>query len=142
MFLIRWALQNSFVVLAITLGLVFLGGAVVPGIPTDVLPDFKTPVVVSFFSYPGLPTLDMEKSVTSRVERALTLAGKLDKQESRTLPGASVLKITFQPGTNASSASRAGRGYIHPSVGITLNTKSRPRGGYTLFTSMLPDVSC
>ncbi|MDA7994127.1 MAG: efflux RND transporter permease subunit, partial [Pirellulales bacterium] len=27
-----------------------------------------------------------------------------DKQESRTLPGASVLKITFQPGTNASSA--------------------------------------
>ena len=101
MFLIRWALQNSFVVLAITLGLVFLGGAVVPGIPTDVLPDFKTPVVVSFFSYPGLPTLDMEKSVTSRVERALTLAGKLDKQESRTLPGASVLKITFQPGTDA-----------------------------------------
>ena len=90
--------------LAITLGLVFLGGAVVPGIPTDVLPDFKTPVVVSFFSYPGLPTLDMEKSVTSRVERALTLAGKLDKQESRTLPGASVLKITFQPGTDASSA--------------------------------------
>ena len=104
MFLIRWALQNSFVVLAITLGLVFLGAAVVPGIPTDVLPDFKTPVVVSFFSYPGLPTLDMEKSVTSRVERALTLAGKLDKQESRTLPGASVLKITFQPGTDASSA--------------------------------------
>ena len=38
-------------------------------------------------AYPGLPTLDMEKSVTSRVERALTLAGKLDKQESRTLPG-------------------------------------------------------
>jgi multidrug efflux pump subunit AcrB len=104
MFLIRWALQNSFVVLAITLGLVFLGAAVVPGIPTDVLPDFKTPVVVSFFSYPGLPTLDMEKSVTSRVERALTLAGKLDKQESRTLPGAAVLKITFQPGTDASSA--------------------------------------
>ena len=55
MFLIRWALQNSFVVLAITLGLVFLGAAVVPGIPTDVLPDFKTPVVVSFFSLPGPP---------------------------------------------------------------------------------------
>ena len=104
MFLIRWALENRFVVLSITLGLIFLGTAVVPSIPTDVLPDFKTPVVVSFFSYPGLPTLDMEKSVTSRVERALTLAGGLDKQESRTLPGASVLKITFQPGTNPSSA--------------------------------------
>lgn len=102
--LTRWALAHPFVVLAATLGLAFLGGAVVPSIPTDVLPDFKTPVVVSFFSYPGLPTLDMEKSVTSRVERALTLAGRLARQESRTLPGASVLKITFQPGTDPSSA--------------------------------------
>lgn len=102
--LTRWALAHPFVVLAATLATAFLGAAVVPSIPTDVLPDFKTPVVVSFFSYPGLPTLDMEKSVTSRVERALTLAGRLAKQESRTLPGASVLKITFQPGTNPSSA--------------------------------------
>jgi multidrug efflux pump subunit AcrB len=102
--LTRWALSQPYVILAATLGLSFLGIAAIPSIPTDVLPDFKTPVVVSFFSYPGLPTLDMEKSVTSRVERALTLAGRLDKQESRTLPGASVLKITFQPGTNPSSA--------------------------------------
>ena len=102
--LTRWALSQPYVILATTLGLSFLGLAAIPAIPTDVLPDFKTPVVVSFFSYPGLPTLDMEKSVTSRVERALTLAGRLDKQESRTLPGASVLKITFQPGTNPSSA--------------------------------------
>lgn len=102
--LTRWALSQPYVILATTLGLSFLGLAAIPAIPTDVLPDFKTPVVVSFFSYPGLPTLDMEKSVTSRVERALTLAGRLDKQESRTLPGASVLKITFQPGTDPSSA--------------------------------------
>ncbi len=102
--LTRWALAHPFVVLAVTLATAFLGAAVVPAIPTDVLPDFKTPVVVSFFSYPGLPTLDMEKSVTARVERALTLAGRLAKQESRTLPGACVLKITFQPGTDPSSA--------------------------------------
>lgn len=102
--LTQWALRQPYVVLAITLGLSFLGIAAIPAIPTDVLPDFKTPVVISFFSYPGLPTLDMEKSVTSRVERALTLAGRLAKQESRTLPGASVLKITFQPGTDPSSA--------------------------------------
>ena len=102
--LTRWALAHPFVVLAATFATAFLGAVVVPTIPTDVLPDFKTPVVVSFFSYPGLPTLDMEKSVTSRVERALTLAGRLARQESRTLPGASVLKITFQPGTDPSSA--------------------------------------
>jgi len=42
--------------------------------------------------------------VTSRVERALPLAGHIEHQESRTLPGASVIKIFFQPGANASSA--------------------------------------
>ena len=71
MFLIRLALKNPYAVVALTLGLCLLGLAVVPLLPIDILPDFKQPVVVSFFSYPGLPTMDMEKSVSSRVERAL-----------------------------------------------------------------------
>jgi len=104
MFLVKFALKNPHAVWAAAIGLCLLGLAVVPNIPADILPDFKKPVVVSFFSYPGLPTGEMEKSVTSRVERALTLAGHIEHQESRTLPGASVIKIFFQPGANASSA--------------------------------------
>ncbi|HIM30695.1 MAG TPA: efflux RND transporter permease subunit [Planctomycetes bacterium] len=104
MFLIRFALKNPYVVLALTLGLCLLGLAVMPLFPLDILPDFKKPVVVSYFSYPGLPTGEMEKSVTSRVERALTLAGGIEHQESRTMPGASMIKIHFHPGTNPSSA--------------------------------------
>ena len=104
MFLIKFAIKNPYVVLALTLGLCLLGLAVVPLFPIDILPDFKKPVVVSYFSYPGLPTGEMEKSVTSRVERALTLAGGIEHQESRTMPGASMIKIYFHPGTNPSSA--------------------------------------
>ena len=104
MFLVRFALKNPYAVLALTLGLCILGLAVMPLFPIDILPDFKKPVVVSYFSYPGLPTGEMEKSVTSRVERALTLAGGIEHQESRTLPGASMIKIYFHPGTNPSSA--------------------------------------
>ncbi|MDM4018509.1 efflux RND transporter permease subunit [Roseiconus lacunae] len=102
--LIQFSLRNRFAVLAATIALGVLGVAVIPGITIDILPDFKKPVVVSFFSYPGLPTMDMEKSVTSRVERALTLAGKIEHQESRTVPGAAVIKVFFQPGADASSA--------------------------------------
>lgn len=102
--LIDVSLKNPFAVLGGALALCILGAAMIPGITIDILPDFKQPVVVSFFSYPGLPTLDMEKSVTSRVERALTLAGKIEHQESRTVPGAAVIKIFFQPGADASSA--------------------------------------
>lgn len=102
--IIRFSLQNRYAVLAAALAFCLLGAAVIPGITIDILPDFKKPVVVSFFSYPGLPTMDMEKSVTSRVERALTLAGRIEHQESRTVPGASVIKIFFQPETDPSSA--------------------------------------
>ncbi len=102
--LIRVALRNPYAVLAVVLSLCLLGAAVIPQTPVDSLPDFQTPVVVSYFSYPGLPTGEMEKSVTSRVERALTLAGGIEHQESRTLPGASMIKIAFHPGTNPSSA--------------------------------------
>ncbi len=102
--LINFSLKNRYAVLAGAFALCLLGAAVIPGITIDILPDFKKPVVVSFFSYPGLPTLDMEKSVTSRVERALTLAGKIEHQESRTVPGAAVIKIFFQAGADPSSA--------------------------------------
>lgn len=102
--LIKFSLSNRFAVLASVIALCVLGVAVIPSITIDILPDFKKPVVVSFFSYPGLPTMDMEKSVTSRVERALTLAGKIEHQESRTVPGAAVIKVFFQPGANPSSA--------------------------------------
>ncbi len=104
MSLINFSLNNRFAVLAAAIALCVLGAAVIPGITIDILPDFKKPVVVSFFSYPGLPTLDMEKSVSSRVERALTLAGKIEHQESRTVPGAAVIKVFFQPGADPSSA--------------------------------------
>ena len=104
MFLVRFALRNPYAVWAMAIGMTLLGVSVIPKIPADILPDFKTPVVTSFFSYPGLPTGEMEKSVTSRVERALTLAGKIEHQESRTMPGVSVIKIFFQPGADASSA--------------------------------------
>ena len=102
--LVSFALRNPYAVLAAALGLCLLGLAAFPRIPADILPDFNRPVVVSFFSYPGLPTIEMENSVTSRVERALTLAGGLDRIESRTMPGASIIKVFFQPGTDPSSA--------------------------------------
>ncbi len=102
--MISFSLRNPFAVLAATIALCLLGAAVIPGITIDILPDFEKPVIVSFFSYPGLPTPEMEKSVTARVERALTLAGRIEHQESRTMSGAAIIKVFFQPGTNPSSA--------------------------------------
>ncbi|MCB1235863.1 MAG: efflux RND transporter permease subunit [Verrucomicrobiae bacterium] len=102
--LVRFALRNPHGVLAAVLGLSFLGFVAFRQIPADILPDFRKPVIMSFFSYPGLPTGEMEQSVTSRVERALTLAGNRERIESRTVPGAALLKVTFEAGTDPSAA--------------------------------------
>ena len=102
--LVRYSLKNSYAVLAAALGLTFLGFTVYPRIPTDILPDFKKPVVMSYYSYPGLPTGEMEKSVSSRVERALTLVGKREAIEARILPGACLIRVTFQAGADPGTA--------------------------------------
>jgi multidrug efflux pump subunit AcrB len=57
MSLVRLAFRNPYLIVALTAGLCLLGGAVLPRIPADILPDFKKPVIASFFSYPGLPTM-------------------------------------------------------------------------------------
>jgi len=102
--LIDFALSNPYAVLALAIGLCLLSLTLLPSLPVDILPDFRRPVVISYFTYPGLPTIDMEKSVTERVERVLPLAGGLEHMESRSMPGVSVIKSFFYPGTNPSSA--------------------------------------
>ena len=102
--LIDFALANPYAVLAAAIGLCLLSLTLLPSLPVDILPDFRRPVVISYFTYPGLPTIDMEKSVTERVERVLPLAGGLEHMESRSMPGVSVIKSFFYPGTNPSSA--------------------------------------
>src|SRR5215216_2792034 len=62
-----------------------------------------TVVVVATF-YTGMPPEQIEQDLTSRLERFLTLAGGIDHMESRSLPGASLIKIYFQPGMNPDAA--------------------------------------
>src|SRR5262249_12012672 len=65
--------------------------------PTDILPTLKVPVVVVFASYRGMPAPDMEQTVTSILERALTKCDHLDHIESRSMLGISVIQVYFRP---------------------------------------------
>jgi HAE1 family hydrophobic/amphiphilic exporter-1 len=46
----------------------------------------------------------IETDITARFERFFTLGSGIDHMESRSLPGASIIKIYFQPGTDPDSA--------------------------------------
>ena len=51
--------------------------------------------------YSGMPPEDIEVDITNPLERFFTLASGIDHMESRSLLGVSMIKVYFQPGTNA-----------------------------------------
>ena len=54
-------------------------------------------------SYNGMPPEEIETEITGKFERFFTLGSGIDHMESRSLPGVSVIKVFFQPGTDADS---------------------------------------
>ena len=48
-----------------------------------------------------MPPEDIETDITNPLERFFTLASGIDHMESRSLLGVSIIKVFFQPGTNA-----------------------------------------
>jgi multidrug efflux pump subunit AcrB len=73
--------------------------------PTDILPTLKVPVVVVFASYRGMPAPDMEQTVTAILERALTKCDHLERIESRSLLGISIIQVYFRPNVSGDIAS-------------------------------------
>src|SRR5690349_15156796 len=72
--------------------------------PVDMFPAMNIPVVVVATFYSGMPPEQIENDITSRFERFFTLGSGIEHIESRSLPGVSVIKVYFQPGTNPDSA--------------------------------------
>lgn len=72
--------------------------------PVDLFPEIKIPTVVVATFYSGMPAEQVEASITAPSERFFTLGSGIDHIESESLPGVSLIKITFQPGVNPDAA--------------------------------------
>src|SRR5438876_893697 len=96
MWLVNAALRRPYSVWVGMLLVVVLGMVSYAHTPTDILPNLKVPVVVVFASYRGMPAPDMEQSVTSILERALTHCDHLEHIESRSLLGIGIIKVYFR----------------------------------------------
>src|SRR6267142_1818941 len=104
MWIVQVALRRpyTFIVLALLLPLIgalaIIGTPLRPGMPTDIFPDIKIPVIAVTFQYTGMPPDDMAGRITAQVERyATTLVNDIEHVESRSYPGMAVVKIFFQP---------------------------------------------
>jgi multidrug efflux pump subunit AcrB len=100
----RFAIRNPYLIVVICLVIAVVGGTSLIRMPVDMFPNIKIPVVVVATFYSGMPPEQIETDITSRFERFFTLGSGIDHMESRSLPGTSIIKIYFQPGTDPDSA--------------------------------------
>src|SRR5271169_4472973 len=99
----RFALKYPFFVIMICLMIAVVGLTTVARMLVDLFPQIKIPVVVVATFYAGMPPEQVEADITDTFERFFTLGSGIDHIESRSLPGVSLIKIYFQPGTDANS---------------------------------------
>jgi HAE1 family hydrophobic/amphiphilic exporter-1 len=100
----RFAIANPYFIVVVCLIIAVVGGTSLARMPVDMFPAMNIPVVVVATFYSGMPPEQIETDITSRFERFFTLGSGIEHIESRSLPGVSVIKVYFQPGTNADSA--------------------------------------
>jgi multidrug efflux pump subunit AcrB len=100
----KFALRNPYTIIVGALAITILGLTAFSKMPVDVFPDIKIPAVVIATFYQGMPPLDMEDNITFRYERFFTLGSNIEHIESRSLAGVSLIKVFFQPGTDAATA--------------------------------------
>ena len=97
----RFSIRNPYFIIVCCLVLLVLGVTSVARMPVDLFPPINLPEVVVATFYSGMPPQDIEIDITNPLERFFTLASGIDHMESRSLLGVSIIKVYFQPGTNA-----------------------------------------
>ena len=105
MWIVNLSLRRPYTVWVGMLLITVLGWLGYTRTPTDILPTLKVPVVVVFASYRGMPAPDMEQTVTSVLERALTKCDHLEHIESRSMLGIGIIKVYFRPHVDGDLAS-------------------------------------
>src|SRR6202012_4119745 len=97
-------IKYPFFVLMMCLFVMVVGVTAVTTMPVDLFPEVNIPVVVVATFYAGMPPQQIESDITNSYERFFTLGSGIDHIESRSLPGVSLIKIFFQPGTDSNAA--------------------------------------
>ncbi len=97
----RFAIHTPYLIIVVCLIVAILGTVSVARMPVDMFPAMNIPVVVVATFYSGMPPEQIEGDITYHLERFFTLASGIDHIESRSLNGVSIIRVYFQPGTNA-----------------------------------------
>jgi HAE1 family hydrophobic/amphiphilic exporter-1 len=98
-----FSLKHPYFILVCCLFVCVLGLTAVVSMPVDMFPPINIPVVEVATFYSGMPPQQIEADITDTFERFFTLGSGIDHMESRSMSGVSLIKIYFQPGTDANA---------------------------------------
>src|SRR3954451_14104066 len=98
--LLRFALQQRFVMIVLSLGLIALGVYSFRQLKVEAYPDISDTQTVVITLYPGHAAEEVEQQVTVPVERALNSTPNVIARRSRTIFGLSVVELTFANNTD------------------------------------------
>ena len=105
MWIVRVALNRPYTFVVLAIVILFVGPIAILRTPTDIFPNINIPVVTVVWQYSGMSADEMSGRIVSGFERGLTTTvNDIERIESQTLRGLSIVKVFFQPGTKTESA--------------------------------------
>ena len=98
-----FAIKHPYFTIVVCLFICVLGITSLAQMPVDMFPPINIPVVLVATFYNGMPPEQIEADITDTFERFFTLGSGIDHMESRSMTGVSLIKIYFQPGSDANA---------------------------------------
>src|ERR1700690_3556927 len=98
-----FSIRHPYFIIVLCLLVCVLGLTALVQMPVDMFPPINIPVVLVATFYNGMPPEQIEADITDTFERFFTLGSGIDHIESRTMAGVSLIKIYFQPGSDANA---------------------------------------
>ena len=90
-----FAIRYPFFIIVLCLMVAIVGTVTLVRMPVDLFPTINIPVVVVATFYSGMPPQQIETNITNPFERFFTLGSGIDHIESRSLPGVSLITVSY-----------------------------------------------
>lgn len=102
--IVRFAVSHAHFIIVACLIVGIIGGLALKDLPKDLLPSANLPAVQILSFYAGMPVEHVDKNLTARFERYTGQAIGIQRQESKSLVGVSIVKNFFGESTDLNTA--------------------------------------